>query len=165
MSFVAIPEEVLFADEGIFPRPIAPEGKSKRKCVSLAVKYAALLDLETHSKTRREVCQDLNISHGTLATWVKCGSEIKSAFLDDRRAPNCKRLRKSNFTDIENAVLEWCLKKQAEQQKLTTASIARKANQIAKYLGYAPETFRGSTGWAERFRLRHGFTKHNYPPT
>ena len=156
--FSTVPKEILFDDDEIFPTRLPSEGKSKRQCRSLATKYQALLDLETKCKSRNEVCRELSVGHSTLATWVKFSNDIKNAYLSNERAPYRKRLRKSNFADIEAAVLEWCYKIQSEEKQLTSASISLKANQIARYLGYSQESFRGSLGWVERFRLRHGIS-------
>lgn len=161
---VAVPQEVLFDDKNIFTNTSSSPGvKMKRQCRSLAVKYQALLDLETGGKSKGEVCRDYNITHSTLSTWVKIAGNIKNAFYENEQARHRKRLRRSNYADVEEAVLQWCHKVQSDQKKLTTACIARKASQVAEYLGYTPQAFRGSNGWAERFRQRHGFGKKKDP--
>lgn len=65
---------------------------------------------------------------------------------------NLKRLRPSNYPDIEKSLFEWYMKNHVNGH-ISGLALREKALQLAKTFGH--ENFSASYGWIERFKCRH----------
>ena len=128
----------------------------KRNVIEIEVKYQAVLDVEAGQK-RKEVAQRLNITQSTLAGWMKNSAKIKEFYLTNDYGPQRKRLRQSNFPDIDTGLLNWSRDAKIHGIHISYALMCEKANEVARDLGYTEEQFTCSHSWVDRFKARYGF--------
>lgn len=147
--------------EDFLPIVKNPRPKAKRKSQSMATKYNAIVEAESGLKSKTQIAKDFKVSTSTVSMWFKNAEHIKNEYLCNRIAPDRKRVRRSQFSDVEHGLLQWLRLTEGRNLKITSIHISKKANQLARYLGYSPETFSCNTGWIDRFKLRYGLMKRS----
>lgn len=123
----------------------------KLQTLSLTVKFEILCKIE-QGKKQSEIAKEYGIPRTTVTTFVRNKEKILSAF-QSCAEPSRKRLRTSDFKDVENATLLWLRSARKNLVPLSGAILQEKARQFAKALGQ--NEFQGSTGWLARFKKRH----------
>lgn len=67
-----------------------------------------------------------------------------------------KKTRKSEFPDIEEALITWIKQARSQNIPLDGPMIREKSLHFAAALGYNDGDFKASNGWLSRFKTRHG---------
>ena len=124
----------------------------KRKQFSIDVKYKALKDIEKGEK-KSKIAASLGIVHNTLSTWIKDKDKIISAYETCETEPKRKKLRASDYEDVDRALLQWFTDARKRDLPVSGPMLSAKALEIAAELGH--HEFKSSNGWLHRFKLRH----------
>lgn len=94
----------------------------------------------------------VKIDQTTVSRVLKRSSEFLAT--DTLNKPLQKRARNVKFPELEEAVLEWCLRVQ-EKIPLTGQLIVEKAQVFASLLGVSKDEITFSNGWLRQFKERH----------
>ena len=70
-----------------------------------------------------------------------------------------KKLRLADFDDVDKALVVWFNQARSKQVPLSGPILLEKVTEIAERMGLS--NFSGSTGWLDRFKLRHGIVFKN----
>ncbi|KAI4471691.1 hypothetical protein MML48_1g14990 [Holotrichia oblita] len=94
----------------------------------------------------------------TISTIWRNRATILYAFENNR--VNCKKLRKCNQTDINEALVTWYNLQKSAGLPVNGIILKNQAEQFAKQMGY--QDYRCSSSWIDRFKKRHNiiYTKH-----
>ncbi|KAL5011767.1 hypothetical protein ScPMuIL_010318 [Solemya velum] len=139
----------------------ASPARRESKCYE--TKYEAIKVVELGTKSKTQVAKEFKVPVSTLATWVKNSSEIKEKYLSGEVGPQRKKSRGSKFPEVEQRLLKWFSYAQEQNIALSGEIIRRKARTIAAELNISQSEFECSSGWLERFKLRHGITFKRRP--
>jgi hypothetical protein len=95
-----------------------------------------------------------------LSTWIKKGDEIKQKYLTVEMGSQRKKSRGAKFPEVVKALLTWFKNaREAREQNVTVSG--EKAKYFATKLGISDLEFDCSSGWLERFKVRHDISfKH-----
>lgn len=125
----------------------------KRKLASycMKTKYQAVMEVEKGSKSKTDIAKQFGIPTNTLSTWLKSADRIKSSYAEG--GPVRKRLRMSQYPDLEDAMLMWFKDARSRKIPLSGPILQSRAVKLATDLGYT--NFKCSDGWLSRFKARH----------
>lgn len=125
--------------------------KKTRKALTVEFKRNVLKCVELNPKKKKiDIAKEFGITPTTLATIIK----NKEKFKDEGGLPkHCKKAKKGELKDVEEAVLKWFTQCRAKNVPITGPLLQEKAQQFAAQLGHAD--FRASNGWLYRFQNRH----------
>ena len=128
--------------------------------LTLSRKMEIIIAVEKNEKlktlTKTKIAENFQIPKTTLSTIIRNKSKITEAFQQSQFEPGRKRLRTAMYEDLEEVLLNWIGQARSLNVPLGGPIILEKANSFAKKLGYS--TFKCSTGWLERFKLRYNIT-------
>ena len=129
--------------------------KRKLDVKSYETKYEAIMAVEKGVKAKKQIAADFGIPVSTLSTWIKKGDEIKQKYLTGGMGSQRKKSRGAKFPEVEKALLTWF--KNAREQNVTVSGeiMREKAKYFATKLGISDLEFDCSSGWLERFKVRH----------
>ncbi|GBN57303.1 Tigger transposable element-derived protein 4 [Araneus ventricosus] len=123
---------------------------SKRKCLSSKEKNLILHEADKGVK-KKEIALKFGIPPNSLSSIIKNRDKIQNY---DSSNSCSKRLKTCVYEDVDEAVLKWIHTMRDKNVPNFLPFIIEKALQFAKPLGYVE--FRGSNGWLEKFKRRHG---------
>ena len=132
------------------------------KCfpLTLSKKMEIIIAVEKNEKsktlTKTRIAENFQIPKTTLSTILRNKSKITEAFEQSQFDPDRKRLRTAMYEDLEEVLLKWIGQARSLNMPLGGPIILEKANNFAQKLGYS--TFKCSTGWLERFKVRYNIT-------
>jgi len=121
---------------------------SKRKCLSIKEKKLILDELDKGVK-KKHIALKFGIPPNSLSTIIKNRDKIGNC-----ESTNSKRLKTCVYEDVDEAVLKWIQTMRDKNVPISGPFITEKALDFAKTLGH--DEFRGSSGWLEKFKRRHG---------
>lgn len=124
---------------------------AKRKDLNLCDKLK-VLDAIKNRKTQTEIAKEFQISQTQVSNIKKNAVKIEEEWRSNGSLDR-KRKRKSNYDDLDNAVLEWFHSKRSKGALINGAMIMQKAEEIAK--DSINENFTASKEWLYRFQRRH----------
>ena len=116
-------------------------------------KFKAIKDVDSGTK-KSVVARNLGIPLYTLSTWLKNREKIEEAVRQNLISGQRKRMRTGTFGDIEEALMKWFRNARKNNLPFNGPLLLSKAKQLADRLEI--ENFRGSVGWLNRFKVRHG---------
>lgn len=125
-------------------------GGAKRKTLSISEKALIIRELE-NGCPNFILSKRYDLSQSTISTIWKNRENILYAF--DNNLTNCKKLRKCNKNDINEALITWCNFQQSAGLPVNGPILKNQAETFAKELGY--EDYRCSSSWIERFKRRN----------
>ena len=123
--------------------------KRKLAVKTLAEKCQTLRDLE-NGISNKDVAEKYGVPKNTVSTWLKNKEKLFTAL--EKSSNKRKKVRESNYPDIENIVFKWFLSQRGTSIPIDGTFIKEKAMKYAKELG-APD-FKASDGWLERCKKR-----------
>ena len=132
---------------------------SKRKRITLETKAAIIEAVERKTKTNAQICRDFDLPSSTLYTILKDKGKIMNAHDSGHFDKDRKKLRLADFDDVDKALVVWFNQARSKQVPLSGPILLEKATEIAERMGHS--NFSGSTGWLDRFKLRHGIVFKN----
>ena len=125
---------------------------TKRKDLSLCDKLK-VLEAVKNRKTQTEIAKQFEISQTQVSNIKKNADKIEEEWRKNGSLDR-KRKRKSNFDDVDQAVLEWFHAKRSKGALINGTMIMQKAEEISKNSGNN-QNFSASKGWLYRFQQRN----------
>lgn len=95
--------------------------------------------------------REFKVPHSTISTIWKNRHKIQENTLN--KSLKRKKMRGSNYQDIEDALLSWCKSEQVRNVPINSRTLLDKANEFAKLLD--KRNFHCSESWIFRFRRRN----------
>ena len=86
----------------------------------------------------------------TVSTWLKNTEKLFNAL--EKSSNKCKKVRESNYPDIDNVVIKCLLSQKGKSILIDGTFIKEKAMKYAKELGATD--FKASDGWLEQLKKR-----------
>lgn len=126
---------------------------SKRKCLRLVEKSKVLEEIDKGHK-KKDVAAKFGIPSSSLSTILKNRESISRQCDELTCEPSRKRMKLCQYEDVNEAVLKWIRMIRDKNVPLSKTLIQEKALEYAKLLGHSD--FQASTGWLEKFKIRHG---------
>ena len=80
--------------------------KRKNNHQSIETKYRAIMSVGDGRK-KSEIAKELGIPANTLSTWLKNKEKIIDCYENSQFAPAAKKMRKANFSEVEEALDLW----------------------------------------------------------
>jgi transposase len=132
--------------------------KRKLDAKSYEVKYDAIVTVERGGKTKKQIALDFGIPTSTLSTWIKNSDEIKKKYLSGEMSSQRKKCRIAKFPEVEEALLKWFKNARDQNIPLCGDTLKDQARFFATRFGISENEFDCSSGWLERFKVRHNIT-------
>ncbi|GBN41822.1 Tigger transposable element-derived protein 4 [Araneus ventricosus] len=129
---------------------------SKRKCLTIKEKNLILHEVDKGVR-KKDIASKFGIRPNTLSTIMKNRDRIQNY---DSSNSFSKRLKTCVYEDVDEAVLKWIHTMRDKNIPISGPSITEKVFQFAMVLGY--DEFRGSNGWPEKSKRRHGIMQKQY---
>lgn len=107
-------------------------------------------DLEKSKQTQTDIAKKYGIPKTTLSSIIKAKEKIFNV----EAAPNKKRSREAKFPNLEAALVAWLKKMRGKNIPIDGKILKEQADTFALKLGI--EDFKGSDGWLQKFKSRHG---------
>lgn len=125
----------------------------KKTPLNLAQKVDLIRAVEEGLKSRTVLASEFGLSKSSVSDIVKQKAKLLEAYNSGEYAPHRKRMRKSMYTDVEDALLIWLRQSLHFNMPISGPIIQRKAKEFANILGH--HGFSCSSGWLARFKARH----------
>ena len=121
--------------------------KRKLAVKTLAEKCQALRGLE-NAISNKNVAEKYGVPKNTVSNWL----ENKEKFFTvlEKSSNKRKRVRESNYPDIDNVAFKWFLSQRGKSIPIDGTFIKEKAMKYAKELGATD--FKASDGWLGRWK-------------
>ncbi|MCP3953123.1 MAG: hypothetical protein GY697_13035 [Desulfobacterales bacterium] len=131
----------------------------KRKLQTLETKYQAIMDVED-GKKKADIARQLGIPSNTLSTWLteKESTKIKKSFESQQWGPKTKRMKKSQYEDVEEALDAWFRQARSMNINMSGPILHAKTQEFGAELGYKEEI---SMGFVNGFKRRKGIVFKN----
>uniref|UniRef100_A0A224Z1D2 Tigger transposable element-derived protein 6 n=1 Tax=Rhipicephalus zambeziensis TaxID=60191 RepID=A0A224Z1D2_9ACAR len=124
----------------------------RRKTLSFEEKIALINAVTSRKGKKKDVAARFGVRPSTLSTILKHKDRIFTA-VSSGTSGSRKKLRASNYQDVEKALLRWVLDMRTRNVPLSGAMLQEKARDVACRLGC--DDFKASPGWLMRFKNRH----------
>nr|XP_042911118.1 tigger transposable element-derived protein 6-like [Parasteatoda tepidariorum] len=128
---------------------------TKRNDLSLSKKIEVLEEIN-FKKSQSEIANKFGISQTQVSRIKKNGESIRKEYASNGSLSR-KRKRKSNFDDVDQAMLDWFQAKRAKGALINGAMIQQKAMEISKNFENC-EKFIASNGWLYRWQQRNNLS-------
>ena len=125
----------------------------RRKSLSIAQKVEIIRVVETGGQRKSDVAARFGIARSTLSTILKVKEKVMADYERSNTRSDRKRIRLSQFDDLERAVYQWFVSVRARDIPVTGPMIQQKAMEYARELGHVQ--FTASSGWLQNFKDRH----------
>ena len=106
-----------------------------------------------NGEPQTSVCKRLNISKSTVNSIWKNRETLKRSYDSSEISVDCKRIRSSNFTHVDTALLEWFKQARNCNIPITGKILMEKAQSFATAMNVS--TFIATTGFIDRWKRRH----------
>ena len=116
--------------------------KIKLAVKTLAEKWQALRDLE-NGISNKSVAEKYGVPKNIVSTWLKNKEKLFTTF--EKSSDKRKKVRESNYPDIDNVVFKWFLSQRGKSIPIDGTFIKEKAMKYAKELDATD--FKASDGW------------------
>ncbi|KRT86731.1 hypothetical protein AMK59_1505 [Oryctes borbonicus] len=132
-------------------------GGAKRKTLSISEKVLIIRELE-NGCSNYTLSKRYELPSSTISTIWRNRQNILDAF--ENNQVNCKKLRKCNQSDINEALINWCNLQRTAGLPVNGPMLKKQAEKFARQMGYQDYHCRSS--WIDRFKKRYNitFTKH-----
>ena len=104
-------------------------------------------------RQRIDLITRLNISKSTVNSIWKNRETLKRSYDSSEISVDCKRIRTSNFTQVDTALLEWFKQARNCNNPITGKILMEKAQSFATAMNVS--TFIATTGFIDRWKRRH----------
>ncbi|XP_029637971.1 tigger transposable element-derived protein 4-like [Octopus sinensis] len=127
------------------------ESRQKRRQLSLGQKIE-ILDFIESGKKLADIASLFTCDRSTISKIKKHAKKLRAENVNNRNSKKIRN-RKSNFEDVEEALLKWFTQMKCMNASVNGPLMLQKASQFAASLGI--KEFSASSGWLERFKNRH----------
>ena len=128
--------------------------KRKVSTKSLHEKYKALKEIE-NGLSKKEAASKYNVALNTISTWLKNKEKIINAITQGKN-PKTKNLKGGSYDKLDQAMYKYFLNVRSHNIPVSGPMLKEKAMAYARQLQIAD--FKGSDGWLDRWKTRHGIT-------
>lgn len=104
-----------------------------------------------NGESNASLAKEMGVAHSTISTIFKDREKIKVIF--EKNSLKVKRAKFSDYTDIEEALLNWFKYQRTRNIPISGPILQKKAMDFARGLGY--DNFECSLSWIQRFRARN----------
>ncbi len=105
-------------------------------------------------KSKKGCRRILGILPNTLSTILKKKEDIIKSYQSSNASPARKRHRSGVHESVDRALYDWFTQARANNMPINGHILIHKSVEFAKKLH--DESFKGNSGWIDRFKLRHG---------
>ena len=127
---------------------------AKKKSISLKEKFVIISKIQSGMK-QTHISEQLSLPKSTVNTIWKNRETLKRQFESSEYSNNSKRFRPANHKDVDEALLQWF--KQARNNGIpVNGPLLAKADALAAALNDV--SFKATTGFIDRWKIRHGIT-------
>lgn len=129
----------------------------KRKAYSVNDKLT-VIERVRNGESQAKLSRELKISESTIRGWLKGENKLREFVhtVDENDGLQRKRARKSNLDDLDDAVYKWFVQQQQSGVPISGPIICAQAEKFDRQLHGIESSFKASSGWLWRFKLRHG---------
>ena len=121
----------------------------KRKLAVKTLRDQALRDLK-NGISNKNVAEKYGVPKNTVCTWLENKEKLFTAL--EKSSNKRKKVRESNYPDIENAFFKWFLSQRGKSIPIDGTVIEEKGMKYAKELG--ANDFKVSDGWLEPWKKK-----------
>ncbi|XP_041361034.1 tigger transposable element-derived protein 4-like [Gigantopelta aegis] len=126
----------------------------KRKALDLDVKFQIVAAVDLGQKSKKDIAAEFGIPKSTLSTILKQRETILSKCQSSEFNTARKRIRTSEFQDVDDALFLWFKSARNKNIALSGPLLMQKADELAAKLGHV--NFKANNAWVERFKQRLG---------
>ncbi|XP_041372694.1 tigger transposable element-derived protein 4-like [Gigantopelta aegis] len=126
----------------------------KRKALDLDVKFQIVAAVDLGQKSKKDIAAEFGIPKSTLSTILKQRETILSKCQSSEFNTARKRIRTSEFQDVDDALFLWFKSARNKNIALSGPLLMQKADELAAKLGHV--NFKANNAWVERFKQRRG---------
>ncbi|KAL4082898.1 hypothetical protein QTP88_029552 [Uroleucon formosanum] len=105
--------------------------KRSLKCLNVGDKLKIIKEVEKGVKRKKDIAADFNIPANTLSSILKNKDKIVKNIEDSSCSPQRKKLKVSNFPQIEDAILKWIHRARDHNLPVSGPLIQEKAKEFA----------------------------------
>ena len=116
----------------------------KRRAIDLETKYNALQEVSLGKTSKVKIAEKIGITPGTLSTWIKDRIKIEGAFTNSEYGPKRKKMRSSNWEDLDEALDIWLREKRSKNVNISGTLLQETARELAAKMGI--DDFKGGPG-------------------
>ena len=121
---------------------------------------AQLIREHGDNSSYRTLADKYKISIGSVSNIVKRKAEYMDCYEQNENSTKKRNLRDESSQQLDEKVYEWFVTQRSKNIPISGPLLQERARQISLQLGGASAgTFKGSNGWLQKFRTRHGI-KH-----
>jgi hypothetical protein len=103
----------------------------------------------------RKLAEKYSISKSSAANILAHREEYESDYLINANKGIKRKLKNDSSKHIDEILFGWFTAQRAKHIPISGPLLQEKALQIAEELGLAPDEFKASNGWLQKFRNRH----------
>jgi len=127
--------------------------------LSLSRKLDLIRAVEGGQKSRTALASEFGLAKSSVSDIWRQKDKLIQACTSGEYAPHRKRMRKSMYMDVEEALLLWLRQSLVYNEPISGPIVQKKAKEFADALGHSQ--FTCSSGWLARFKARHMITFRN----
>lgn len=135
---------------------VMAEKRGAYKTLSLENKVRLIQKSESGTKRKCEIAKEFGIQPNTLSTILRNKEKILKAWTYNEVCASRKRLREPRFSELEECTLRWFKEARDNNIPISGPVLLNKAEEFSKMLKI--DNFKGSIGWLNRFKERHGLS-------
>ncbi|XP_054720160.1 jerky protein homolog-like [Uloborus diversus] len=136
--------------------------KRKRIVLTIQEKYDIVTRLESGEAVTK-LAKEFHVGVSTVSEMKRNSEKIKKCFAEfdiTKGAKFRKTMKLADHTDLDATLYKWFVQKRCEGIPLSGPMIQEKALILNSKLG-GSDDFKASSGWLEKFKIRHGIRQLN----
>uniref|UniRef100_A0A915IL22 HTH CENPB-type domain-containing protein n=1 Tax=Romanomermis culicivorax TaxID=13658 RepID=A0A915IL22_ROMCU len=130
--------------------------QKKRQSISIDTKLKIISESSNLSYT--ELAAKYNLSKNSIGSIIRSKDKLTTNVESGQFGVDCKKMRSADNVDIETCLLTWIKQARAKGIPVSGPILQEKAIDFAKQFGKTD--FKCSSGWVDRFKLRHNLHRH-----
>ena len=124
----------------------------KKRAIVASVKHEIIAKIE-RGERQSSICRELSLSKTTVNSIWRNRKKLKQSLESAGFSIDCKRLRTSNHSDVDAALLVWFKQARSTNIPVSGPLLLEKATVLARALGY--KSFTATAGFIDRWKKRH----------
>ena len=124
----------------------------KERAIVASVKHEIIAKIE-RGERQSSICRELSLSKTTVNSIWRNRKKLKQSLESAGFSIDCKRLRTSNHSDVDVALLVWFKQARSTNIPVSGPLLLEKATVLARALGN--KSFTATAGFIDRWKKRH----------
>eukprot|EP00731_Ephydatia_muelleri_P031162 Em0022g676a len=124
----------------------------KKRAIVASVKHEIIAKIE-RGERQSSICRELSLSKTTVNNIWRNRKKLKQSLESAGFSIDCKRLRTSNHSDVDAALLVWFKQARSTNIPVSGPLLLEKATVLARALGN--KSFTATAGFIDRWKKRH----------